>query len=293
MTDKKGQVPVLRCVVSAFVFLRRNIAFLYVTGSLFILANIISAWLSLYFPAASSVGTLSALLSLALIPLMVVLFAAYLRRGLGMPSGGMMGLQFGADEARLFLTMFAVAAITTFIVFLGTLVAIFGLSAVIASTVDPAIIETEPASVFAHSGAIGIAAVTFFGAAVAALGLYTIARFTPAYPAVIAEGRVVVFEAASWSKGQGWRMALALVLTALPFYLLLAPGMVQYAKIIFASYPADGGLENALISTADLRPLLWFFMLSAMLWPAINGAISGLYVTFYRGLRASQDNNHE
>ncbi len=289
MTENSDQVPVLRCVLSAFVFLRNNFTWFYWVGSLYVLINLANTWLVLFFPTSPGLSGMGALLGIILIPLMVMSFAAYLRRGLGMPSSGLLGLQLGADELRLFVTIFAVGAVAAFIVFIGALAGVFVLSAVIASVVDQAIVEAEPASVFTHAGITGQIAVALVGLAVAALGLYTLARFSPAYPAAIAERRVVVFEAAVWSKGQGWRMALAIILTSLPFYVLLAPGMVQYAQLALASIPAGEGAQVISSIEIDMRPLLWFFILSALLWPASNGAISGLYTTFYRGLRANKE----
>lgn len=288
MTEPSDQVPVLRCVISAFVFLRRNLAYIYGLGVFYIAGNIISTWVMLYHPDSPALSALGTVLSIALIPLVVMLFASYLRRGLGKTSGTGIDLQLGADELRLFLTMFAVGLVTAFIIFLGVMVAFFAVSAVVTSVVDPAVIEAEPTSAFALSGVAGMIAAVVAGLGVGALGLYTLARFSPAYPAVIAEGRVVVFEAANWSKGQGWRMALAIVLTSAPFYLLLAPGMVQYMQLVIANLPAVTEAETALPATFDLKPLLWFFVLSALIWPASNGAVSGLYVTLYRGLRASK-----
>jgi hypothetical protein len=289
MAEQSDQVPVLRCVVSAFLFLRRNLVYLYGIGALYVVANITSTWLSLFRPDAPMMQGLGAILSIILIPLVVMLFAAFLRRGLGMDGQKGSGLQLGTDELRLFLTMFAVGAVSVFIIFLGVLAGLFMVSAVVASVVDPAIIEAEPASAFAHAGTAGIMAAIVAALGVGALGLYTLARFSPAYPAVIAERRVVVFEAAVWSKGQGWRMALAILLTSLPFYLILAPGMIQYAHYILAHLPSGGAGEVVVPEGFDLKPFFWFFALSALIWPASNGAISGLYVTFYRGLRANED----
>ncbi len=288
MTKQSDQVPVLRCVISAYVFLRRNFLFLYVLGGFYIAVNLASTWLTLFSPNTPGVEGLRMALSFALIPLVVMIFAAYLRRGLGQPAGGFMGLRFGADELRLSLTMFAVGAVSVFILFIGAMAAIFALSAVVSSVVDPAVIEAEPTSAFAHAGTTGVIAAIIAGGAVALLGIYTLARFSPAYPAAIAEERVVVFEAAAWSKGQGWRMVLAIILTSLPFYLLLMPGIIQYAQFVFAHLPGSEA-EAALPADLNMRPLLWFFVLSAIVWPASNGIVSGLYVTFYRGLRASKD----
>ncbi len=287
MTEPTDRVPVLRCVISAFVFLRRNLAYIYGLGAFYIAANVISTWIVAYYPNSPALSALGTVLSIALIPLVVMLFAAYLRRGLGKTPDSVMIMQLGADELRLFLTMFAVGAITAFIVFLGIMAAFFAVSAVVTSVVDPAVIEAEPTSAFALSGAAGMIATVLAGLGVGALGLYTLARFSPAYPAVIAEGRVVVFEAANWSKGQGWRMALAIILTSLPFYLLLAPGMIQYMQLVMANLPGMTEAGGATPASFDLKPLLWFFILNALVWPASNGAISGLYVTLYRGLRAN------
>ncbi|PHS27997.1 MAG: hypothetical protein COA84_03090 [Robiginitomaculum sp.] len=288
MAEHSNQVPVLRCVVSAFLFLRRNLAYVYGIGALYVVANIASTWLSLYRPQAPMMQGLGAILSIILIPLVVMLFAAFLRRGLGMGDQRGSGLQFGTDELRLFLTMFAVGGVSVFIIFLGVLAGMFMVSAVVASVVDPAIIEAEPASAFAHAGMAGIMAAIVAALGVGALGLYTLARFSPAYPAAIAERRVVIFEAATWSKGQGWRMALAILLTGLPFYLILAPGMIQYAQYILAHLPSGGTGAVVVPEGFDLKPFFWFFALSALIWPASKGAISGLYVTFYRGLRANE-----
>ncbi len=287
MTNPNEHVPVMQCVVSAFVFLKRNLAWIYKIGGVYLFTSIASTWLIVFYPQMPALNGLGAMLSLALIPLVVMLFAAYLRKGLGINSSGFMGLQFGTDELRLFLTMFAIGAITAFIIFLGAMAGVFALSAVVATVVDPAILEAEPTSAFANAGATGFIAAVLAGLGVAALGLYTLARFSPAYPAVIAEGRVVIFEAANWSKGQGWRMALAMALISTPFLLLLAPGMFQYVRFFWENMPAPG-TGAVTISQPDLKPLLWFYVLSAILWPAANGIRSGLYVTFYRGLRASK-----
>jgi hypothetical protein len=290
MVDNSAQVPVLRCVISAYVFLRRNLVWLYSAAAIYLVLSLLRIWLALVYTKAESLTALAPLLGIILIPVMVMVSAAYLRKGLGMATPGMMGLQVGADEMRLFLSMFAVGGITAFILFIGTLAGLFALSAVITSVVDPAIIEAEPASAFAHAGATGLIAAIVVGIGLFALGIYTLARFSPAYPAVIAEGRVVVFEAANWSKGQGWRMALAITLTSLPFYLILLPGMVQHVQFVMANMPSMGAAPDTTIEVGKALPssLLWYFIALALLWPARAGALNGLYVTFYRGLKANQ-----
>jgi hypothetical protein len=293
MVDDSAQVPVLRCVISAYVFLRRNLAWLYSVAALYLVLSLLRIWFGLVYTKAESLTALTPLLGIILIPVMVMVSAAYLRKGLGMATPGMMGLQVGADEMRLFLSMFAIGAITAFILFIGTLAGLFTLSAVVSSVVDPAIIEAEPTSALAHSGIAGLMTAILVGIGVFALGLYTLARFSPAYPAVIAEGRVVVFEAANWSKGQGWRMTLAVALTSLPFYLILLPGLIQYSQYMYANIPVSSSGEVVLPADFTLKPFVWFFALKALFWPAMTGVLNGLYVTFYRGLKATQTQTND
>ena len=291
MTKSSTSVPVLRCIITAFLFLRGNLAYIYGAGALYILVRLLSLTLVVNAPASSVPAVLGALLGLVLIPLKVMLYAAYLRRALGLPASGVFGLRLGEDEGRLFVTTFAIFAITGFIILIGALFGAFAISAVVASVVDPAIIETEPASAFARSGLAGQIAVFATAAGLAALMIYTLARFSPAFAAAIAQKRVVVFEAAVWSKGQGWRMALAMIGAALPFYLVLAPGMIQYFHLVLSSsvFAQGGTAPSAGAMTLDLKPLFWFFVLSTLLWPAINGAQSSLFAIFYKGLRASRE----
>ena len=290
MADSSTSVPVLRCIITAFVFLRRNLAYVYVTGAIYIITALLSFAFSVYAPDASMLAAFGALLGLALIPLKVMLYAAYLRRALGLPASGVLDLRLGADEGRLFLTMFAVFTITGFIVFLYALFGAFWVSAVVASIVDPAIVETEPASAFAQSGMAGQAALVLAASGLVALLLYTLARFAPAFAAAIAEKRVVVFEAAALSKGQGWRMVLAMVGASLPFYLILAPGTIQYFHLVLnATIQAQSGSASGPAAMAlDLKPLSWYFALSALLWPAMAAINSSLYAVFYRGLLAAR-----
>ena len=288
MAESTHPVPVLRCVFTAFAFLRRNLLWLYGVGSLYILINIASFWLSRFFAPGSAPFSFGALLSLLIIPVMVVLFAAYLRRALGMGGPGLAGVRLGADEWRLLVTLIAISGIIAFIVFIAFMFSMFAITALVASTVDPAIIETEPASAFARSGLVGQAAAVLASVGLGALLLYAQARFAPAFAAVIAQKRIVIFEAAAWSKGQGWRMVLATLLVSAPFYLISAPGMVQYVHLVLTHMPADGTLQSAMDARLDLRPLFWFFILMAFIWPANIGAISRLYAFFYQGLHPDQ-----
>ncbi len=292
MADSTTSVPVLRCIIMAFVFLRRNLAYVYAVGAFYTVAAVLSFAFPVYAPDSTIMAALGAFLGLVLIPLKVMLYAAYLRRALGLPAKGFLDLRLGADEGRLFITMFAVFAITGFIVFVYALFGAFAVSAIVASVVDPAIIETEPASAFARSGLAGQMALFVAAAGLVALLLYTLARFSPAFAAAIVQKRVVIFEAAAWSKGQGWRMALAIAGASLPFYLVLAPGMLQYFHLVLQStFVAEGGLLAAnKAAELDLKPLFWFIALSALLWPAIAAVNSNLYAVFYRGLRASLEN---
>ncbi len=283
--DQAQRVPVLRCVLYALLFLRRNIVYVYTLGVFYIGLQLFSV-LTISLPGFGP--SLSFMASLAAMGLGVMIMAAFLRRALNRPKAGPLGLQFGGDEGRLFIVMVAVNLIIGFIVFLGAMAALFAVSAVVSASVDPAILETEPAAAFSQGGPAVTIAFIAAGIGLFLLWLYAIARFALAYVATIARQRVMIFEAAVLTKGEGWRIAAAFLLLGLPFLLLVLPAAYFEFQHIMALGAFDKGADP-LALIGQLNPFSAYFLMRVALWPAFSAAFAGMYAVLYQGLSPTQD----
>lgn len=134
---------------------------------------------------------------------------------------GPVGLQFGNDEGRL-IGIAALYFLFLMLVFLSAfipmMVVVMGIAG---ATGDVAAVEaaTEAGDAEAILAAMGPSASVAYAiglALVAGLMLFVWTRLALSAPATIAEQKIVFLKSWPWTKGQFWRLILAIVLAALP-----------------------------------------------------------------------------
>lgn len=295
--DYRGpeNVPVLQVVAAAWQFLLRNLVSQYVYGAPFIVASGAMAWVGAYVPIDNPAYGLSLPLFAFSIMFFWIMSAAQYRLALGLPEKGLAGLDFGLDELRLFVTVILVSLVAYIV---ASVVAIFvwlGISGIMVAGVDPETLPKDPNAVLSyfieHGGTRFYASMAIGAFMVWAVLLYLLSRFVPAFPASIAEKRVIVFEASNWTKGEGVRIALASVIVVLPLYVLMLPDIVGGLHSLMDTMTTASGKtpqEMSAISQAASRERFGWEILTIMLVPALNAVRAGLYVTLYRGLRPQE-----
>jgi len=167
----------------------------------------------------------------------------------------------------------------------------FVISPILASGIDPALLEEKPELIFSQNGGkvwlmLGMAAVFIW-----LVMFYLFSRFAPAFPAAIVDKSIYVFEAAAWTKGQGLRIAFASLIAFAPVYVFLAPELIMRISVMPDIMAASSNGENVAAFSgeisAKLRSGFHWQLLSILLAPALNAIKVGLFTTFLRGLRSS------
>lgn len=203
--------------------------------------------------------------------------AAIYRFALRGEYGGLYGMRFSQDEARLaalsllftlFLLLAGVAAIAPLLVLVAGVVLASG---------DPAAMEAAAGDSAATIAAMGPAAVFVFNLGlfvVLAFLIFIAARLALSAPAVVAEQRFVFLKSWPWTKGVFFRLVAVLLLSALPGVLLdaLLGGIGD--AITGAGAPVPG---MALTFAGSFGNALMGVMMS-------TGAVAYLY----RGLRPAE-----
>lgn len=298
--DYRGRetVPVVQVIFAAWQFFLSNVKSLYIYGAPFILTSGAMAWVNAFVSLKNPAAML-------VMPFMVLswmffwmMSAAQYRLALGLPEKGLAGLDFGYDEFRLFATsmlVWLVALIVAVAVAVGLLASFF-ISGILMSGIDPNDIPAGFADqlqfFLQHDKARFFTTLALLAVVVWVMMLYLFSRFAPAFPASIAEKRVIVFEASNWTKGEGIRIAIAFVLAILPIYVLKLPdiwGGLQIMKqtMILAADKTPAEI-NALSQAATQSRFGWQ-ILTVLLVPALNALRVGLYVALYRGLRPLEE----
>ncbi len=294
-------VPILHSVAAAYAFLishwqRALIAavpytLLYV-AQLFLLANLEAS-------ATESVAWMSLSLALSVLTLIasLALSASMLRMAVKGDYSGTFGLKVGPDEWRLFLVSVLVLALTILV-----FVMVFMFWAVFFSLIASGALERagiDPAdSGFDLAQATGYMTLADWGVVVVtgALGGFMLAwltaRLVLAYPATIANGKLLVLSVWPLSNGQAWRIALALILAAVPL-VVLEIGLYELVSILLQTRL----LEDApLLSTETPEHPGVLRIQEYERWVGLFAAVnlplfSGLYAYIYRNRTENQDQN--
>lgn len=296
--DYRGpeNVPVLQVVIAAWQFLVRNLRSHFVYGAPFVLASAVMAWVDAYVP----LGNPTAMLFLPAMVLSWMFFwmmcAAQYRLALGHEERGIWGLDFSPDEFHLFITSMLVWLVALIVAGAVGLLASFFISGVLMSGIDPNDIPSGFADqlqfFLQHDKARFFTTMALMAGVVWAVMLYLFSRFAPAFPASIAEKRIIVFEASNWTKGEGIRIAIASIIAFLPVYVLLLPDMVGGMNGMVNAVVHSAGKSPEEISAMTQKAAQGRFgwqILTILLVPALNAVRAGLYVALYRGLRPQED----
>ncbi|PHR57746.1 MAG: hypothetical protein COA47_11245 [Robiginitomaculum sp.] len=285
MTPSTHNVPVAQCVVAAWGFFSRNLVQVYQFGLPYVLASAIGMACVQFSTAESGLAGLGSLLIVGSWFLYFAMDAALFRLALGQPKSGPFGLQLGADEARLFATSLLVAMVAAIAAAVAMVIAMLAINSILLIGLDPELVQQNPEVVFEQSGSKFWILLTIAAIVIGAILLYLQARFAPAFAAAIGEKSIHIFEAAAWTKGQGWRIALAFVVSIAPLYLILSPSLMIAAKQMM-------GLAMAIIENPStptrIDPVDVAFhwrLLPILMAPALNAVRAGLFATVYRGLR--------
>ncbi len=285
MTPTTNNVPVAQCVVAAWGFFSRNLVQVYQFGLPYVFTYAIGMACVQFSAPESGLAVLGSFLIVGSWFLYFAMDAALFRLALGQPLAGPLGLQLGADEARLFGTSLLVAMVAVIAAAVAMVIAMLAINSILLIGLDPELVKQNPEAVFEQAGSkfwilLAIAAI-FVGAIL----LYLQARFAPAFAAAIGEKSIQIFEAAAWTKGQGWRIALAFLVAIAPLYLVLSPSLMIAAKqmMVLAKAIIENPSTPTRIDPADVA--FHWQLLPVLMAPAINAVRAGLFTTVYRGLR--------
>ncbi len=276
MTDiPSGKVPVAECVVGAWRFFLAN-------WQRFLPAAVIVGVVSGAIPVLAASGPPGAQNVTANFVVFVVtavagvfFAAAVLRKAVRDEYQSPTGLAFGSDETRLLGVLGAMVLLFMPPVFLFSIVLVVVLFGRIASS--PEQLEALMADEAAMSKAIADALSTPTGVMIQLLGVVFLAvliivsaRLIMVNAAAIGEGRIVFFQTWSWSKGNVFRIIAAMILTALPVWLL---------NLVIGSIIAETGAAQNLIAAVVVD--------SAISIIAVLGSIPSIALgaQLYKGLR--------
>ncbi|MBL4597048.1 MAG: hypothetical protein JKX99_10785 [Robiginitomaculum sp.] len=285
MDQSLKNVPIVQCVVAAWGFFTRNLSTVYRLGIPYILASGIGIAIVLFAPANSPISALGPLFIFMSWFLYIAMDAALFRLALGQPAVGFGGLTLGADEFRLFVTNLLIGLIAFIVVIVAAVIVFLAISTILLIGVDPELAKENPNLVFEQAG------VKFWilqGLGVLIIGvilLYLYARFSPAFPAAIGEQAIRIFEAAAWTKGQGWRISLVLITSVLPIYVIMAPSLFVVAEQMMVIMRIAIADPQATPSAEMYHIDFHWRLLPILLTPALSSIRAGLFSTLYRGLR--------
>jgi hypothetical protein len=237
MTDATaGKVPVLECFRASWTFLFQN-------WQLFVpAAAVVGAvtGLSLLIAGGGAAAPGPALLSM-LPPLVasVMFTAAVLRKAVRDEFSGPAGLGFGVDEMRLLGVLGSIvllifpAVFLALMVFSVYIVGRLGMTEqqLEALSADPEALAKAMTEALGPSGILAMYGLFFAGFAVL---VYVLAKLFMVNAATIGEKKIVFFQTWAWSKGNTYRIILAMLLTALP-----AVGVNLLLQILVASMSAS------------------------------------------------------
>lgn len=224
----------------------------------------------------------------------VVCMALTLRLAIRSEYQGFMGIQIGADEGRLFVANFLYG----FLMSLAVLIAgflVFALASAYLSTTIPDI-EAISQDTVAFRKAVGEAFSSPTGTFVAIVMvclfllplLFIAARLVTFTAATIARKKIMIFETWSWTKGYSFQIIIALIVTYLPFVVLVGIGMFVLSGPLSIQLLADPESAEA-VSPGKLQSFLYGFGISILSIPIyLVGA--GLSAFMYQGF--NPERNH-
>lgn len=282
-------VPIVQCILAAWVFFTRNLQITYLYGMPFIATSILSGWIGLFVDPTAPLAALGPLLAMMSLMFLIMMDAALYRLALGLPAVGLGGLNIGADEFRLAVVNILVGLVAVTIAVVVAILIMFMISPILTAGIDPELLQEDASIIFAEGGSkvwltLGLAAAFIW-----AVLFYLMARFALAFPTAISEKAIQIFEAAAWTKGQGIRIAIASIIAFAPVYILMTPELIGAGKAYldgFLVMTNKGDMDQFAEQNFErMRSNFHWQILAVLLAPALNSIRVGLFTALLRGLR--------
>ena len=283
-----GRVPVVECFRQAWQFLAGNWRLMLSAAAITAVLSQAGVALVLMMrgPPDGSQTMLTVTLwdMAAAAPAIVaglLFYAVVLRKAIRGEFLGPTGLAFGADEVRLLGVTAALACVILPILALLFIVVFFVVLGRLANSPEQlaALMEDQEALAAALErslGQTGMLAFVLFVMIVTAMILYISVRLVMINAATIGERRIVIFQTWSWSRGNILRMLGAVVLTALPVFLI--DSFLDTIRLsLLETAPGGAGAAPALLVVVNAA--MGFVMAIVSIPTIVLGAI------LYKGLR--------
>lgn len=284
-------VPILRSAAAAYAFLISHWQRALIAAAPYTLAYLVQLLL-LDALGGTTVNPLIALgsfmLSLISVVASLALSAACLRMAVLGDYSGWHGLKAGADEGRIFVVGLLVSALTLLVFIMAFMFWAVVLGSVAAGAmsragVDPEAAGLELADAMAYLGMADWAVVGGVGLLAGAVLMWLSARLVLAFPATIANRKIMVLSAWPLSGGNAVRIAAALLLTGVPL-LALEAGLYELictmlgSRPFYAPVPVGPDQINEPVLAAAQEYLRWNGLMAGINVPVF----SGLYAYIYR-----------
>lgn len=290
-TPIASPVPILRSVAAAYAFLISHWQRALIAAAPYTLVYILQ--LVLMQAVGETIGNpLIAmavfLLSLVAVVASLALSAGCLRMAVLGDYSGWHSLKAGADEGRIFIVGLLVSALTLLVFIMAFMFWAVVLGSVAAGAmsragVDPEAAGLELADAMAYLGTADWVVVGAVGVIAAGVLVWLSARLVLAFPASIAQRKIMVLSAWSLSGGNAARIAAALLLTAVPL-LVLEAGLYELicavlgSRPLYMPIPVGADQVNAPAMAAAEEYLRWNGLMAFINVPVF----SGLYAYIYR-----------
>ena len=284
-------IPVLQSVAAAYAFAYSHGRKMLIAALPYTIASVLMVALPVFGetflflgPLLWLVGTVASL----------ALSAAALRMAVLGDYEGWHGLKLGADEGRILLVNLLVPALTLVVgamVVMSWLVVFSSIAAasLARAGVDPENFEAELMDVASYLGTADWVVVVGAGIVAAAIMVWLTARLALSFPATIERKKVQVLSVWGLSKGNAWRIALAIILTSTPLILIEAAlyevlatifdSRFLYSEFVLGPDGAVSPVQSRLMETMN-----WISLMAFVNVPVV----SGLYAYIYRRLASEE-----
>lgn len=284
-------VPIFRSVAAAYAFLISHWHRAMLAAAPYTVAYIAQLLLLRVVGQGGGETGLEAgvlLLSVVTVIASLALSASMLRMAVLGDYSGRFGLKLGRDEWRIFLVSLLVFALTVLVfvmvfMFWGVVFSMIASGALEREGIDPEASGFDLVQAASYMTTADWGAVIVTGGLVVFMMAWLSARLVMAYPATIDKGRVLVLSVWPLSNGMAWRIALALLLTAIPL-VAIEIGLYELLTLVTGErFLADAALLTAEVDTnAGVQRVReyerWLGVLAAINMPVF----SGLYAYIYR-----------
>lgn len=280
----QGKAPIVECVREGFAFIGRDWR-LIVPIALIGAAALTP--LEVWSDAAQAGNDLGAvaLASLAGVLVQMPVLAAFYRRAASRGTEPL-ALRIGADEFNLAGATLAIGFLFLIVFFVGMFVVMLSLaSLIVGSGLDPQALQSLPPQEAARQfvDALGNDGKAVFAGLLIALAVFALwlsARLSLAYPATIAEGRMLVFSTWGWTKGNATSIAACLILLGLGAIALIILATLLPSILVQLAFG-----ETALATPGNPGHWIMTFVGAAAGITFFHAPYAAMIAYLYRGLR--------